>query len=112
MQPGGVEPHGRCVNVPRRMIGRYVEFTWRDPNHARVDSKNYEALPRGREALAVWQERGVIDDITDGIVRVEHSVGRRAKLIGDQGDDHVFSWVQEELIESLVTFTKDTDGPG
>jgi len=95
------------MKIGKHLLGKYVEFVWRDPNHARVEAKNYETLPKGKEALAVWKERGIIDDLTDGVVRIEHSHGAASKIVDGQGNDHVYSWVQEELIEAITVFVPE-----
>ena len=96
------------MKVSKSYLGKVVAVQWMDPRWDRVAStdKDRSDVPRGRAALATWREYGVVDDITDGVVRIVHSAGeegsRNMKDIG--GDDFVCSWVPEELIESVTVY--------
>ena len=90
------------MNVPKRLIGRYVEIIWADPNTARGP---IETLKKGRIALATWKEYGVVHDITDGVVLIAHSY---AMSPGDTEPDEVSrTAVPESLIETVRVFTED-----
>ena len=92
------------MNVSKRMVGKYVELQWMDPCFNKV---SIAESPRGRAALATWIERGVIVDITDGVVKIEHSVAVHAgKLITDP-DEHAYTPVPESLIESITVFVPE-----
>jgi hypothetical protein len=103
------------VKVSKSYLGKVVSVQWKDPRWDRVSStdKDRSDVPRGRAALATWREYGVIDDITEGVVRIVHSAGeegsRSMKDIG--GDDFVDSWVPEELIESVTVYEPMREEP-
>lgn len=83
------------MKVSRANIGKEVRITWRDPVSS--ERLSIEKALKGRAALAIWIERGVIDDITDGVVRFRQS---EARFAGDENSDEaIFGWVPEELIE-------------
>ena len=96
------------MRVTKEYMGKYVELSWRDPNEARVSAnpRDYTALPRGRAALATWVERGVITDITEGVVRIEHSRAIHAGGVDSQSDEFVFTFVPEELVDTITVFEK------
>lgn len=87
------------MKAGRHYLGRMCRITWQDPvseNDRVVVSK----AMKGNSALAKWIEYGVIDDLTDGVVRFRHSESF------DPGDDEVhealFGWVQEVLITEIL----------
>lgn len=97
------------MKVCRHYLGKHVEVVWRDPKWDRIvsrDRKDRNDIPKGVAALAQWREYGVIDDITEGIVRIVHSAGsdasRQAEFMGD--DDFVITWVPEALIDKITVF--------
>ena len=95
------------MNIPRRLVGRTVEVTWRDPNSWRGP---IELLIKGRPALATWKEYGVLYDVTDGVVLIAHSLARSSGILED--DEIVRTALDESLIESIVVFTPEkADGP-
>jgi len=96
------------MNVPRRLIGRYVEIQWMDPHFNKVELL---ATLRGRTALATWIERGVIVDVHEGTVKVEHSLGIAAGQPVTNPNEHAYTAIPESLIEKIDTFTKDPE-PG
>lgn len=87
------------MRVGRQYLGQMVEIRWSDPNGDRVQKHN---LLTGQVALAKWKERGVIDDITDGVVRLMQS--EAAKPGADQADEYIVSYVPEALITEIVVF--------
>jgi hypothetical protein len=95
------------MNVPRRLIGRYVEIQWMDPHFNKVELL---ATLRGRIALATWIERGVIVDVHEGVVKVEHSLGIAAGQPITNPNEHAYTAIPEALIEKIETFTKDGAG--
>ena len=88
------------MKVKRDLIGKDVRIIWRDPvsDHEKLVSLK-EPLKKGRAALATWIERGVIDDITEGVVRllvaVTYSAGE------DRPDEALVGWIPEELIDEI-----------
>ena len=94
------------MRVTKDYVGKYVEVAWRDPNEARVSTnpRDYTALPKGRAALATWLERGVITDVSEGVVRIEHSRAIHAAGVDSQSDEFVFTFVPEELVETVSVY--------
>ena len=92
------------MKIPKHFLGRLVELSWKDPAEVRHECKLPQRadLPKGRAALATWKERGVIDDVTEGVVRLIYSEGT------DPGasDTDVFGcqWIPEELIETVQVY--------
>lgn len=97
------------MKIGRQYLNKYVEMVWRDPGEARITVSEGVENPKGRGCLATWHERGILQDITDGIVRIEHSHATGAPLLR-QADESVCTYVPEDLIESLTVFepVKDT----
>jgi len=95
------------MNVPRRLLGRYVEVQWKDPTFGKGDIATER---KGRAALSTWVERGVLIDITDGVVRIEHSLAAGPGRTMEEPDERACTSVPEELIEALSTFTRDAEG--
>jgi hypothetical protein len=91
------------VKVPRGAIGQMVEVIWRDPASSgkRVSVRR---APKGMAALAVWKERGVIDDVTDGIARIVHSLAHDPPGDPEPEDEIMATWVPEALIESITIY--------
>ncbi len=91
------------MKIGKQYIGRMVEFQWMDPNFGKGE---LHTLLRGRAALATWVERGVIVDITDGVVLIAHSEASSAgKQPPPSGTDELArTAVPEVLIEKLTLF--------
>lgn len=96
------------MKIPRSAIGQLAVITWRDPCSAHVKShtRDHSDLPKGTAVLATQVERGVIGDVTDGIVRIEHTEGTDSHLVPDPTDDLYCTWVPEGLIEKLVLYVE------
>lgn len=90
------------MNIPRRLIGRTVEVTWKDPNSWKGP---IESLTRGRAALATWKEYGVLYDVTDGVVLIAHSLAHSPGVA--VADEIVRTAIDEALIESLVIYAPE-----
>ena len=97
------------MRVTKAVIGKYVEITWRDPTSGRME---LQRAPVGRKALSTWKERGVVDDVTEGVVRVVHSAGKGPD--GDEGevDEIQYTSIDETLIEVLDVYVKAETEPG
>jgi hypothetical protein len=91
------------MRVPRSYIGKQVELVWRDPRGVRV-SCQIEQVLKGMAALATWKERGVIDDLTDGVVRIIHSEGHNPIDPDEHKStpEYQVTWVPEALVESIT----------
>lgn len=97
------------MRVGRQYLGKVCEVTWRDPKWDRVssmDPRGRSDIPRGMAALARWREYGVIDDITDGVLRIVHSAGDSTgrDSAHPDADEFVCTWVPEVLVESIRVF--------
>lgn len=87
------------MKVSKSLLGRYVEIQWMDPNYNRAD---VDTLLKGRGALATWKERGVVYDITDGVVLIAHSESTNA---GNKEPDEIArTAIHEALIESITVY--------
>ena len=83
------------MKITKHYVGKEVRITWLDPCSQRVDIANAR---KGKAALASWIERGVIDDVTAGVVRFIQS---QAFSAGEaHADEAVIGWLPEDLIET------------
>lgn len=94
------------MKISKSLIGHEVKLTWKDPAGGRIDM---DKAQKGREALATWVEYGMIDDVTDGVVRFIQSKGYSSGR--PDPDEGMFGWVPEELIEKceLLTVEKEIE---
>ena len=101
------------MKIPRGLIGKLVELVWRDPCTAHVKShaRDGSDIPRGRAILAYQTERGRITDVTEGVVRLEHTRGEDSPLTPDPSTDLSCTWIVEDLIESLTVYEPVPVGP-
>lgn len=88
------------MKVGRHYIGVRVTVKWHDPMQ-----ENYKVAeaPVGLKALAVWEEEGVIDDITEGVVRVRHSVGYNPPN-HDVPDEALYTYIVDDLIDEIIEY--------
>lgn len=91
------------MKVLKSLIGRYVEVKWRDP--IGVQRAPLESAPKGLAGLATWLERGMLDDITDDVVRIIHSAG--CEPGHDKPDEISYTLVPEDLIIEVSVFNKE-----
>lgn len=91
------------MKVGKNYLGKVVEVQWRDPTSGGRRAHLSEA-PVGRAALATWREYGVVDNITDGIIRIVHSAGADPGLPPESTDEIMWTVVPEELIERIRVF--------
>lgn len=93
------------MRVPRSYIGKMIEATWRDPYTAMISCQP-EQIPKGIAGLAVRKERGIIQDISDGVVLINHSDGHSPTMpdVARADVDYQLTWVQETLIEEIELF--------
>ncbi len=96
------------MRLTKAVIGRVVEVTWRDPIGGRVTSKDllhHSDVPKGWAALARWREYGVIDDMTDGIVRLVRGFGTDNHVTDESPvDEYDATWIPESLIETVKVY--------
>lgn len=92
------------MKITKNYLGRVCRIVWSDPV-SENDRLSVDKAKKGRAALARWVEYGVIDDITDGVVRFRHSESY------DPGESEVhealFGWVQEDLIEAVQIMVEE-----
>lgn len=91
-----------------------VEVIWRDPGtgHTKVRLADRSDGAGGQGALATWRERGVIDNMTDGVARIVHSEGTDASYVTEDEKSLELSctWVPEALIEKIVVYEPRAEG--
>ena len=88
------------MKVTKAYLHKEVRITWLDPisNHEKLVNLS-DPVRKGRAALAKWIERGIIDDITDGVIRVVQS---QSFSPGEETpDEAIIGWIPEELIEEI-----------
>jgi hypothetical protein len=86
------------LKIPRSYIGKEVRLTWRDPIST-VERFDVDKVPKGLDALATWVERGVIDDITEGVIRFRMSEGYSGAVVDSLHlDEATYGWIPEDLI--------------
>lgn len=87
------------MKVTRAYLGRVCRITWEDPVSENDRIAVTEAA-KGKKALAKWVEYGLIDDITEGVVRFRHS----ESYDPGEGEVHeaLFGWVVEDLITEIT----------
>lgn len=94
------------MKVLKTYLGKICQITWRDPI-SENDRMEIDKALKGNAALARWVEYGVVDDITDGVVRFQHS------LAYDPGENRpheaLFGWIPEDLIENIVILVPETE---
>lgn len=96
------------MRVPKALIGRYVEIKWHDP--IGVQRAPIDKAPKGLKGLATWLERGVLDDITEDVVRIVHSAGCEPGT--GTIDEISYTLVPESLIIEVTTFNKENTNGG
>ena len=96
------------MKLTRAHLGKLVEVIWRDPGtgHTKVRTADRSDGSRGQGALATWRERGVIDNMEDGVARIVHSEGTDASYVIDEEKSVELSctWVPEALIERITIY--------
>lgn len=92
------------MRINKKFIGQFVEVSWKDPSSDTVDVIEGQ-FPRGNSALAGWKERGVLIDLTDGVLTIQHSVCE----IPNGWPRYHCTWVPEELVIAIDPFIRDKD---
>ena len=86
------------MKVSKKLVGRFVNVEWEDPK-----LETFHGAPvKGRAALAIWHERGVLIDVTEGVIIVEHS---RCSMDNDL--KRMCTWIPESLIRKLTIFKEE-----
>lgn len=94
------------MKIGRSYLGQRVTVTWRDPREATVHDDSHPAT-RGIAALAIQENEGVIDDITDGVVRIRHNKATHPQDM-PHPTEWSFTWLQEDLITEIIVWTKSS----
>jgi hypothetical protein len=81
----------------RPFIGKIVAVRWRDPSE---DRQLIKLAPKGREGLATWVEWGLVDDVTDEVMRFRH--GEALSPEDEHPDEASFGYIHIALIDSIV----------
>ena len=87
------------MKVTKNYLNQVVALKWVDPCTA-GERLDLDKAPKGREALAKWEEFGLIDDITDGVVRLRYAHAWE-DVNADTPNEAVFTWLPEELITEI-----------
>ena len=93
------------MKVGRQFLGKICEVVWRDPvagGRMRLD-----LAPKGEAALATWREFGVLGDLTDGILRVDHSQGENPPGDIDRGYEVFSTYIHEALVERITVLVPE-----
>ena len=85
------------MKVPKSYVGSVVAVTWRDPVSMR--RKELHEAKVGMDALATWTEYGMLDDLTDGVLRICHSEGYDGNQ--DKRDEICYTAVWEVLVTNI-----------
>ena len=97
------------MKVGKAYLGKMVQITWYDPingNHKCDESE----LPKGKADLGIWRSNGVVDDVTDDVVRlIQADTGLSPVGILQEADA---CWIPEALIEALVVYEKREEAHG
>ena len=94
------------MRIGQKYVGKMVEVQWMDPMFQRCDIKD---SPTGRASLAAWKERGIIIDVSEGVVKIEHSAACHAGGNIESPEEHAFTPIPEVLIERIRIFEPVSD---
>ena len=97
------------MKLNKSLIGKEVRIIWRDPRSAKLKSmfpETHRDIPRGRQTLATWTERGLVEDITEGVLHLQQGIAVDPAFETDQTHEIIYSIVPEELIESITVLTE------
>lgn len=85
------------MKLRRDVVGRRVEITWRDPFDWSEEGETVDTI-KGRAHPPLWTHQGVVEDLTDGWVRVRTGTCTGAHVTPKKEGVAVY----EDLIETLV----------
>lgn len=88
------------MKISSKYIGRVVRIVWLDP--AGPERMPVSKAPKGRAALAHWTEYGIVDDITEGVIRLKQSEAKDGSGQPDPDDEGSFSWTLEDLVTEIT----------
>lgn len=98
------------MKVGRAYLGKQVKLTWRDPREAVIHELDHP-FARGQGALATQVNYGLIDDITEGVVRIRHNEASHPQDRPNPSEWSV-TWVPEELIVAVELPNDTPKNPG
>lgn len=81
----------------RPFIGKLVAVRWRDPTE---DRELIKLASKGLNGLATWVEWGLVDDLTEDVMRFRH--GEAISLGDERPDEATFGYIPIALIDSIV----------
>ena len=85
------------MKVPRSLVGKTVEITWRDPHDWKEEAESVDTT-KGAAHVPQWTHQGVIEDVTEGWVRLRYGVCDSPYTKPTKEGVMVY----EDLIETLV----------
>lgn len=97
------------MKISKAYINKVVKLAWEDPRGG-GERCTIKDAPRGKAALAKWTEYGLIDDITDGVLRIRHSEAYSPEEVDP--DEAMFTWVVEDLITDIEELHVHKASPG
>lgn len=62
------------MKIGKQYVGKIVYIKWRDPCMIELEGELLIDNAKGWKDLPIWECWGKIDDITDGVVRLIHSI--------------------------------------
>ena len=80
-----------------KFIGKIVAIRWKDPSEL---IRNIDTAPKGRAGLATWVEWGLVDDVTEDVLRFRH--GEVISAQQADPDEANFGYIHTVLIDSMV----------
>ena len=81
----------------RPFIGKIVAVRWRDLTD---DREMIKVAAKGKDGLATWVEWGLVDDVTDEVMRFRH--GEALSPLDERPDEATFGYIHVILIDSIV----------
>lgn len=94
------------MKISKSYIGKAVKITWKDPTGC-GERELIEKAKKGQAALAKWDEYGFVDDVSDGVVRIRHSVAYSAGE--SEPDEAIFGYIIEDLIMDIQALVPDKE---
>ena len=87
------------MKIGQKFIGKVVKLVWVDP--AGPERMEVSKARKGRAALARWVDYGIVDDITEGVIRLKQSEGWDGGMGHPGPDEASYTWTVEDLVESI-----------
>lgn len=89
-----------------------IELTWLDPNERAIEihTRDGSDVPKGMAALSRRRERGLLDDYTEGVLRICH--WDAFDVDGERVDEAKYTWVHEALIVKVTVYQPSAEETG